>query len=91
MSDGSYLSLTTHVLDDGEDAWYGVAVERWHPDLGLTRTWDTSTMLEAGQLEFIPGEYAPYHANSVTWLLSPLAATMTGSTVLVDHGGSQRI
>ena len=68
MDDGSYLSLTTHVLDDGVNAWYGAAVERWHPDSGLTWTWDTTGMLDAGQLAYIEGEYAPYHPNSVTWM-----------------------
>jgi hypothetical protein len=67
MEDGTYMSLTTHVLDDGNDAWYGVAIERWHPTDGVRWSWDTTDMLNQGQLWFIPGDYAPYHANSVTW------------------------
>ncbi len=68
MDDGSTLSLTTSWMDDGAHQWYGVGVERWHPDQGLVWSWSTQPMVDAGILTWRPGQDNPYHANSVEWL-----------------------
>lgn len=69
MPDGTYLSSTMSWMDDGAHQWYGVGVERYDPTIGAPSwTWDTTTMLDAGQLAWVPGTVTPYHANSVTWI-----------------------
>ena len=68
MEDGSYLNVTTSRLNDGVHEWYGVGIERWHPEEGVVWTWDTDAMLDAGQLSWVAGDDSPYHANSVTWM-----------------------
>ena len=72
MDDGTFLSLTTSWMVDGAREWYGIGVERWDPDTdSLTYTWDTQGMVDAGILNWVPGEDNPYHANSVTWITDP--------------------
>lgn len=69
MPDGTILSSTMSWMEDGFHAWYGVGVERYDPATGAPSwTWDTTGMLDAGQLSWDPSTETPYHANSLTWI-----------------------
>lgn len=87
LSDGSYLSITGEVDTDGNDSWYGVGVEHWHPDDGLLWTWDSQALVDAGLLEdsfSIVG--MPYHANAASFHTDAL-----GDALWISNFGEEEL
>lgn len=69
LDDGSYLSLTGSENHLGDDSWYGVGIEQWHPDDGLRWTWSTQQLVDDGTLGApADDERTPYHSNSVSFV-----------------------
>jgi len=67
LDDGQIVSLTTSRDTDGNEEWYGVAVEQWDPaTAAVTWSWTSQQLFDDGTFG-VPNTHTPYHANSLTY------------------------
>lgn len=73
LADGSYLSNVGSVNHSATDEWNGVGIERWDPERGLVWTWDSQSLVDAGELAppADPTDDTPWHANALAWVEDP--------------------